>query len=76
MLDGNHADTGFESVGRYAHPLPIPVANVIRYTLPMGSLINMGKVAPLFRQAGGGVEICLTADTVVTVGATTVLLPY
>ncbi len=76
QLDRNHADTGFGSVGRYALPLPIPVTNIIEYTLPATTVIDVGTVSPLFGQAGGGVEICLTADTVVTVGATTPLQPY
>lgn len=76
QLDRNHADTGFGSVGRYALPLPVPVTNVIEYTLPAGTVIDVGTVAPQFGQAGGGVEICLTANTVVTQGSNTPLPPY
>jgi hypothetical protein len=76
QLDRHHADTGFGSVGRYALPLPIPISTVIEYTLPVGKDIEVGKVAPLFGQAGGGVEIKLMNDTVVHQGFTYPLPPY
>jgi hypothetical protein len=76
LLDRNHADTGFGSVGRYALPLPIPVSTVIEYTLPVGTHIEVGTVAPLFGQAGGGVEIKIVQDTVVHQGFTYPLPPY
>ena len=75
-LDSNHADTGFGSIGRFALPIPLPITSVIEYTLPAGTVIDAGTVAPNYGQAGGGVEICLTANTVVTVGATTALPAY
>ena len=75
-LDRNHADTGFGSVGRYALPLPIPVMNIIEYKLPAGTVIEVGTVTPLFGQAGGGVEIHISVDTVVTLGLTIPLPPY
>lgn len=75
-LDRHHANTGFGSVGRYALPLPVPVASVIEYTLPAGTDIKVGTVAPMFGQAGGGVEIQLTRDTKVHQGLTIPLLPY
>lgn len=76
QLDRHHADTGFGSVGRYALPLPIPISTVIEYTLPVGTDIEVGTVAPLFGQAGGGVEIKLVNDTVVHQGFTYPLPPY
>ena len=76
QLDRHHADTGFGSVGRYALPLPIPVTTVIEYTLPTGTDIEVGTVAPLFGQAGGGVEIKLVNDTVAHQGFTYPLPPY
>lgn len=75
-IDGKHADTGFGSVGRFALPIPLPITRVIEYTLPAGTVIDAGTVAPNFGQAGGGVEIQLTADTVVTLGNTTTLPAY
>lgn len=75
-LDSNHADSGFGSVGRFALPIPLPISSVIEYTLPAGSVIDAGTVAPNYGQAGGGVEICLTANTVVTIGLTTPMPAY
>jgi hypothetical protein len=75
-LDGNHADTGFGSVGRFALPIPLPITNVIEYRVPSGTVIDAGTVAPNYGQAGGGVEICLTANTAVTVVATRTLPAY
>ena len=58
-VDSAHADSGFGGVGRYALPIPLPVKHVIQYELPVGTLIEVGTVAPNFGQAGGGVEIHL-----------------
>jgi hypothetical protein len=77
QLDRHHADTGFGAVGRYALPLPIPISTVIEYTLPAGTRIEVGTVAPLFGQSGGGVEIKLVVDTKdVHQGFTYPLPPY
>jgi hypothetical protein len=64
------------AVGRYALPLPIPALHVVEYRLPAGTVIRAGTAAPSFGQAGGGVEVCLTAVTAATVGATTMLTDY
>jgi hypothetical protein len=75
-IDKAHADTGFGAVGRYALPLPLPAIHVVEYRLPAGTVIEAGTAAPSFGQAGGGVEVCLTANTAATVGATTTLSDY
>jgi hypothetical protein len=64
------ANTGFAAVGRFALPLPLPACHVIHYELPAGTFLNIGTVAPLFGQAGGGVEVCLPkAQQATNVGA-------
>ena len=66
VLKGTYATTasdtplvpsGLAAVGRYALPNPAPA--VYSYTLvpPTGTAILCGTCAPLFGQAGGGVEI-------------------
>jgi len=75
-IDRVHADTGFGAVGRYALPLPLPAIHVIEYELPAGIVIQAGTTAPSFGQAGGGVEICLTAVSAATAVATTTLADY
>lgn len=62
-LDQSYANSGFAVVGRYALPIPLPTSNVIKYELKKGTHINVGTVAPLFGQAGGGVEILLPVAT-------------
>ena len=64
--DSSNANTGFGAVGRYALPIPLPASNVIDYVLKKGTTIEIGTVAPLFGQSGGGVEIhCPKGATVV-----------
>jgi hypothetical protein len=73
VLDKRYANSGFATVGRYALPIPLPASHVLKYRLLKGSLINVGTVAPMFGQAGGGVEIQLpVAQTAMFVGASTV----
>jgi hypothetical protein len=68
------ATSGFAAVGRFALPLPIPTTQVIEYSLPTGTDIDVGTVAPLFGQSGGGVEVCLVNATS-AVAAATLSLP-
>jgi len=74
-LDAAHADSGFGAVGRYALPIPLPAIHVVDYQLAAGTLIKVGTVTPNFGQAGGGVEICLTAATPVLKASVLALLP-
>lgn len=62
-LDHGYANSGFATVGRYALPLPLPASRVHQYELKAGTSIKVGTVAPMFGQAGGGVEIQLPATT-------------
>ena len=39
------------------YPLPIPASYEHRYTLPAGTELLVGTVAPNNGQAGGGVEV-------------------
>lgn len=55
-------NSGFGAVGRYALPLPLPASYIHDYTLPAGTKLLVGTVAPQFGQAGGGVEIMTTSD--------------
>lgn len=55
--DKQFANTGFGAVGRYAIPLPMPASHQHDYTLPAGTRLLVGTVAPSFGQAGGGVEV-------------------
>lgn len=64
--DQQFVNTGFGAVGRYALPLPIPASFVHDYTLPVGTTLQVGTVAPQFGQAGGGVEV-KTVSTVTNV---------
>jgi Tuberculosis necrotizing toxin len=57
--DQRYANTGFATVGRFALPIPRPASYVHRYELPAGTTIDVGTVAPMFGQAGGGVEVHL-----------------
>jgi hypothetical protein len=56
-------NTGFGTVGRYALPLPVPAKFVHEYTIPKGTTLQVGTVAPNWGQSGGGVEVCTTAST-------------
>jgi hypothetical protein len=55
-LDGQKIASGFEAVGRFALPVPLPYRHVILLTPPAGTAVDIGTVAPNFHQAGGGVE--------------------
>jgi len=57
--DAKHVNSGFAVVARYALPLPLPANYRIEYTIPKGTKIQVGTVAPNFGQAGGGVEVFL-----------------
>lgn len=71
--DKRYANSGFATVGRYALPIPLPASHVLRYSLPKGTTISVGTVAPMFGQAGGGVEVHLpTAQTATLVRASVV----
>jgi len=62
-LENRTANSGFAAVGRFALPLPAPARYVIEYELPALTLIEVGTVAPLFGQSGGGVEVRLMQAT-------------
>ena len=62
-LDVIYANSGLAAVGRYSLPIPLPAINVIQYSLPSGTQIKVGTIAPMFGQSGGGVEIKLANDT-------------
>lgn len=55
--DQAFANTGFGAVGRYALPLPVPASHKHTYTIPAGTTLQVGTVAPNYGQAGGGVEV-------------------
>lgn len=74
MLDHSYANSGFSAVGRYALPLPLPASLQVQYEIPMGTDIRIGTIAPMFGQAGGGVEINLVLDTP-AVSVFTTMLP-
>lgn len=61
-LDRDYANSGYSAVGRYALPLPLPASHLIQYELPAGTVVSVGTVAPNFGQAGGGVEVRLSAN--------------
>lgn len=72
-LDQAYANSGFATVSRYSLPIPLPASHVVQYELPHGTTINAGTVAPMFGQAGGGVEVQLpSSQTVKKVGASVV----
>ena len=58
-LDQFLTNTGFGAVGRYALPIPAPAVHLFQYHLPAGTRLKVGTVAPMFGQAGGGVEVQL-----------------
>jgi hypothetical protein len=64
-LDRDYANSGFATVGRYALPIPLPASYVLQYELPKNTKIKVGTVAPMFGQAGGGVEVQLLKATLV-----------
>ncbi len=59
--DRHFVNSGFGAVGRYALPLPMPASYVHDYTIPKGTRLLAGTVAPQFGQAGGGVEVKTTS---------------
>jgi hypothetical protein len=65
-LDHGYANSGFATVGRYALPLPLPASYVRQYELKVGTSIKVGTVAPMYGQAGGGVEVQLPMATSAT----------
>ena len=72
-LESKTANSGFAAVGRFALPLPVPACTVIEYELSPGTVIDVGTVAPLFGQSGGGVEICVVSSPgVIWIGSSTV----
>ena len=75
-LDHGYANSGFATVGRYALPLPLPASQVHQYELKAGTSIKVGTVAPMFGQAGGGVEIQLPAATPATLIGTFSVADY
>jgi hypothetical protein len=76
VRDKRYANSGFATVGRYALPIPLPASHVRRYELPTGTVINVGTVAPMFGQAGGGVEIQLPSAQSATLVSASVVSDY
>jgi hypothetical protein len=76
VRDKRYANSGFATVGRYALPIPLPASYVRKYTLPKGTVINVGTVGPMFGQAGGGVEVQLPAAQTATLVGTSVVSDY
>lgn len=75
--DQQFVNSGFGAVGRYALPLPIPASYQHDYTLPAGTKLLVGTVAPYFGQAGGGVEVkTISRVSGVSANATTNLSDY
>lgn len=60
--DQHFVNTGFGAVGRFALPMPLPASYHHIYTLPAGTVLKVGTVAPNYGQAGGGVEVATTND--------------
>jgi hypothetical protein len=60
-IDIRLATTGFGAVGRYALPFPFPASYVSRCVVPAGEIAHVGTTRPNFGQAGGGVEILISA---------------
>ena len=58
--DSELVRSGLGAVGRYALPNPMPARYVHILRPPAGEAIMCGNSAPLFGQAGGGVEILFT----------------
>lgn len=61
LNDHQFVNSGFGAVGRYALPLPMPASHKHDYTLPAGTTLLVGTVAPQYGQAGGGVEAKTTS---------------
>jgi hypothetical protein len=54
--DGQKITCGFEAVGRFALPVPLPYKHLVLLVPPIGTYVDVGTVVPNFGQAGGGVE--------------------
>ena len=54
--DGQKITSGFEAVGRFALPVPLPYKHMVLLVPPAGTQVQIGTVVPNFGQAGGGVE--------------------
>lgn len=54
--DGQKISSGFEAVGRFALPVPLPYKHLVLLVPPPGTAVDIGTVVPNFGQAGGGVE--------------------
>ncbi len=77
VADKQFVNTGFGAVGRYALPLPVPASYENVYTIPAGTILNVGTVAPNYGQAGGGVEVkTISAVSGVTLEATNQINDY
>jgi hypothetical protein len=63
LLDDTYLNSGFAVVGRLALPIPLPATFKFVYEISAGATIQVGTVSPAFGQAGGGVEVRLTATT-------------
>lgn len=59
--DGQKITSGFEAVGRFALPVPLPYRYVVLLVPPNGTSVEIGTVTPNFGQAGGGVEAMFPA---------------
>lgn len=59
--DGQKIVSGFEAVGRFALPVPLPYRYVVLLVPPAGTPVEIGTVTPNFGQAGGGVEAMFPA---------------
>ena len=75
-LDTTYANSGFATVGRLRFPIPLPASHVIQYEIPPGVILNVGTVAPMFGQSGGGVEVQLRTAQVVRKVATSFVPDY
>lgn len=75
-LDTTYANSGFATVGRFALPIPLPASYVIQYELPRGVIVNVGTVAPMFGQSGGGVEVQLPTAQVARQVTTSIVPDY
>jgi hypothetical protein len=55
--DQQYVNTGYGAVGRYSLLLPVPASYKHMYTIPKGTKMKVGTVAPNYGQSGGGVEV-------------------
>lgn len=54
--DGQKVTSGYEAVGRYALPVPLPYKHTLLLVPPAGTQVEIGTVVSAFGQGGGGVE--------------------